>query len=101
MQPAKPVPEHEKLWFPTSETCPDPTTLSYLQKEIFEQLQNLQERQKLDPKGNHQDEITFLSKFLCEKSALNEKQKVVLGELLVEFSDIFAKHRFDIGYNTD
>ena len=35
------------------------------------------------------------------KSALNNEQKAVVGELLVEFSDIFAKHRFDVGYNTD
>ena len=57
--------------------------------------------EKLDPKGNHQDKITFLSKFQWEKSALNDEQKAVVGELLVEFSDIFAKHRFDVGYNTD
>ena len=57
--------------------------------------------EKLDPKGNNQDKITFLSKFPWEKSALNDEQKAVVGELLVEFSDIFAKHRFDVGYNTD
>ena len=54
--------------------------------------------EKLDPKGN-QDKITFLSKFPWEKLALNDDQKAVIGELLVEFSDIFAKHRFDVGYN--
>ena len=100
-QPAKPAPEYEKLWFPTPETCPDPTNLSPLQREIFEQLLKLQEMEKLDPKGNHQDKITFLSKFPWEKLALNDGQKAVVGELLVEFSDIFAKHRFDVGYNTD
>ena len=52
--------------------------------------------EKLDPKGNHQDKITFLSKFPWEKSALNDEQKAAVGELLVEFSDIFAKHRFDV-----
>ena len=57
--------------------------------------------EKLDPKGNHQDKITFLSIFPWEKLALNDEQKAVVGELLVELSDIFAKHRFDVGYNTD
>ena len=56
---------------------------------------------KLDPKGNNQDKITFLSKFPWKKLALNDEQKAVVGELLVEFSDFFAKHRFDVGYNTD
>ena len=28
-------------------------------------------------------------------------KKVVVGELIVEFSDILAKHRFYVGFNTD
>ena len=100
-QPAKPAPEYEKLLLTTTETCPDATNLSHLQREIFEQLLKLQETEKLDPKGNHQDKITFLSKFSWEKSAHNDEQKAVVGGLLFEFSDIFAKHRFDDGYNTD
>ena len=52
--------------------------------------------EKLDPKCNHQDKITFLSKFPWTKLGLNNEQKAVVGELLVEFSDIVAKHRFDI-----
>ena len=101
VQPAKPAPEYEQLWFPTPETCPDLTNLSPLQKEIFEHLMRLQEKEKLEPKGNHQDKIIFLSKFPWEKSAPNEEQKAVVGELLIEFSDVFAKHRFDVGYKTD
>ena len=42
-----------------------------------------------------------MSKFPGERSALNDEQNTVVGELLVEFSDIIAKHRFDVGYNTD
>ena len=100
-QPLKLAPEYEKLWFSTLKTCPDPTNLSALQREIFEQLLKLQEMGKLDPKGNHQDKITFLSKFPWDKLDLIYEQKAVVGELLVKFSDIFAKHRLDVGYNTD
>ena len=56
---------------------------------------------KLDPKDNHQDKITFLSKFPWKILGLNNEQKAVVRELLVEFSGIFAKHRFDVGYNTN
>ena len=42
-----------------------------------------------------------MSKFPWEKLAFNDEQKAVVGELLVEFSDIFAKHSFDVGYSTD
>ena len=89
------------MCFTTPETCPDPTNLSPLQREIYEQLLKLQEMEKFDPKGNHQDKITLLSKFPLEKLTLSDQQKAIVGELLVEFSDIFAKHRFDVGYNTD
>ena len=59
-QPAKPTPEYEKLWFPTPETCPDPTNLSPLQREIFEQLLKLQEMEKLDQstKKPHHTKVT-------------------------------------------
>ena len=67
------TPEYEKLWFPTPETCPDPKSLSPLQREIFEQLLKLQKMEKLDPTGNHQDKFAFLSKFPWEKSALNDE----------------------------
>ena len=87
------------MWFPAPETCPDAKNLSALQREIIEQLLKLQEMEKLDPKGNQQDKITFLSKFPGEKLALNDEQTAVDGELLVGFSDIFAKHRFEVGYN--
>ena len=71
-QPAKLAPEYEKFWFPTPETCPDPTNMSPLQRETFEQLLKLQEIEKLDTKGNHQDRINFLSELPVEKSALND-----------------------------
>ena len=35
------------------------------------------------------------------KWALNSEQKAVVGESLVEFNYIYAKHRFDVGYITD
>ena len=77
-QPAKPAPEYEKSWFPRPEMYRDPTNLLPLQREILSPLQllKLQEMEKLDPKGNHQDKITFLSKFLLEKSALNGEKKL-------------------------
>ena len=57
--------------------------------------------EKLDPKGNHQEKFTFLSNFLWKKWALDDEQKAGVVDLLVELIDIFAKHRFDVVYNTD
>ena len=97
----RPGPEYEKLWFPTPETCPNPHLLPPLQREIFDQIQHFQGLEKIDPKVNEVHKQTFLANFKWEKSVLSNDQKVEVQNLLTEFSDIFAKHRFDVGYNTE
>ena len=32
---------------------------------------------------------------------LTEAQRAQVEQVLVEFHDVFAKHRFDVGYNTE
>ena len=97
----RPKPEYEKLWFPTPETCPNPDSLPPLQREIFDQIQHFQGLEKIDPKANEVHKQTFLANFNWDKSVLSSDQKVEVENLLTEFSDIFAKHRFDVGYNTE
>ena len=97
----RPGPEYEKLWFPTPETCPNPHLIPPLQREIFDQIQHFQGLEKIDPKVNEVHKQTFLANFKWEKSVLSNDQKVEVQNLLTEFSDIFAKHRFDVGYNTE
>ena len=97
----RPKPEYEKLWFPTPETCPNPEMLSPLEREIFDQIQNFQMLEKIDPKASSEYRAQFLQQFSWENSVLEKGQKLQVEELLVEFSDIFAKHRFDVGFNTE
>ena len=54
-------------------------------------------------KMNHADEdrLTFMESFKWENSVLTEDQRSKVEDLLVDFSDIFAKHRFNVGYNSD
>ena len=44
---------------------------------------------------------SILSQFDWSRSALAATQIQEMQELLVESYDIFAKHRFDVGYNTE
>ncbi len=55
----------------------------------------------MDPHKNAKDRVTFLSQFNWSNSVLTREQRSMVEALLVEFSDIFAKHRFDVGYNTE
>ena len=43
----------------------------------------------------------FLCRFPWRKSALNPYHKEKLELLLLEYCDIFAKHRLDVGYNIE
>ena len=54
----------------------------------------------MDPKNNDADELEFLKKFSRDTCVLNADQKRQLEEFLVEYHDVFAKHRFGVGYNT-
>ena len=54
----------------------------------------------MDPENNDADKLEF-SKFSWDTCVLNADQKRQLEEFLVEYLDVFAKHRFDVGYNTE
>ena len=55
----------------------------------------------MDPKNNEADKLKFLEKISRDTYVLNVDQKKQLEEFLVEYHDVFAKHRFDVGYNTE
>ena len=55
----------------------------------------------MDPKNNEPDKLEFLKKFSWDICPLNADQKRQLEQFLVEYHDVFAKHRFDVGYNRE
>ena len=55
----------------------------------------------MDPKNNEADKLEFLKKLSWDTFVLNADQKRQLDEFVVEYQDEFAKHRFDVDYNTD
>ena len=94
---SRPPPEYGKLWFATPETCLNPESLPPLKREIFDQINHFQTLESINPKSSHDDREKFLENFKWEQSILKREQKSEVENLLVEFSDIFAKHRFDVG----
>ena len=98
---SRPKPEYDKLWFPTPETCSDPENLSPLEREIYDQISYFKSLEKIDPKIDPSQKEKFLENFNWENSVLELNERKQVEELLLEFSDIFAKHRFDVGFNTE
>ena len=100
-QPPRPQPDYKSFWFQTPETCRNTEKLQGVEKRIYEELLKLQELDKIGPQMDASYRETFLQRFQWKDSVLNRHQKQQLEELLIEFSDIFAKHRFDVGYNSE
>ena len=98
---SKPEHFHEKYWFPTSEDPGDPQQHTPRQKLILTELQNLQELEKLIPQDDPESRRQFLTNFEWTDPMLQPEKFARIEHLLVEFHDIFARHRLDIGMNEE
>ena len=93
--------EQEKYWFPTPEEPGDPNTNPPMQQRIYKELLELQELEKLNPNDNDPSRKTFLSNFEWSDTTLSPDERQEIEEILVDFHNIFARHRFDIGINCE
>ena len=55
----------------------------------------------MDPKNNEADKLEFLKKIFMGHLCPKCRPKRQFEKFLVEYHDVFAKHRFDVGYNTE
>ena len=97
----QPNPEQETYWFPTPEEPGDPTTYTPIQQRIYNELLELKQLKKLNPHDNETSRTEFLSHFDWSDTTLNPDERQEIEEILIEFHDIFARHRFDIGINRE
>ena len=61
----------------------------------------MQRREKLNPKDDSEPRTEFLKRFDWTDTLLTETEKQAVEDILVEYHDIFARHRMDIGMNTE
>ena len=93
--------EVNQYWFPTPENPGYESTHTPIQRRILTELRNLQELEQLNPLQDEQSRQQFLSNFHWQDSMLNAQEIATIENLLVEFHDIFGRHRFDIGMNEE
>ena len=72
-----------------------------IQARILNEPRELEQLEKLNPLENTESRNQFLSNFDWKNSTLQPNAKQAVENLLVGFHDIFARHRFDIGINTE
>ena len=97
----KPEDPKENYWFPTPEDPGDPKHHTPIKKKFLSELISLQELEKLNLQNNPESRRQFLSNFDWTDSMLQPAGIARIEELLVEFHDIFTRHRIDIGKNED
>ena len=99
MQVERPEDNEEKFWFPTPEHPGNEQEHSPIQKRILKELRDLAELEKLDPTENEESRNKFLSMFKWTDSLITGNDRKNLEDTIVEFNDIFARHRLDNGMN--
>ena len=58
-------------------------------------------KKKLNPEDDIESRTEFLKRFDCTDTLLTETEKQAFEDILNEYHDIFARHRMDIGMNTE
>ena len=92
---------NETYWFPTPQNPGNEKEHTPIQTRILNELRELEQLEKLNPLENTNSRNQFLSNFDWKDSTLQPEAKQAVENLLVEFHDIFARHRFDVGINTE
>ena len=72
-----------------------------MQTRNLEELRELQEKRKLNPKEDVESRMKFLERFDWTDTMLTETEKNAVENILVEYHDTLARHGRDIGTNTE
>ena len=97
----KPEQQNDTFWFPTPENPGKPEDHTPIQTRILKELNELKDKEKLSPQESKESRNKFLKRFDWTDTLLRETKKQAIEDILVEYNDIFARHRMDIGMNTE
>ena len=92
---------NETYWFPTPQNPAIEREQTPIQTRILNDLSELEQLEKLNPLEDTDSRDQFLSNFDWTDSTLQLDANQAVENLLVGFHDIFARHRFEIGINTE
>ena len=72
--------------------------MSAVEKRIYDELVKFKNLEAIQPLSKNEGRKTFLNVFRWSDSVLSDKDKERTEQLLVEFNDIFTRHRLDIDH---
>ena len=97
----KPEQQENTFWFPTPENPGKPEDHTPIQTRILNELNQLKDKEKLNPQESTESRNKILKRFYWPDTLLRETEKEALEGILVDYHDIFARHRMDIGMNIE
>ena len=97
----KPEQQNNTFWFPTPENAGKLEDHTPIQTRILKELNELKDKEKLNPQESTQSRTKILKRFNWTDMLLTEMEKQAIEDIVVEYHDIFAGHRKDIGMNTE
>ena len=97
----KPDQQNNTFWFPTPKNPGNTEDHTAIQTRILTELRELQRKEKLNAKDDFESRVEFLKRFDWTDTLLTETEKQAVEDILVEYHDISARHRTDIGMKTE
>ena len=64
-------------------------------------MNKLKDKEELNPQESTESREKFLKRLDWTNTLLTETEKQAIEDILVDYHDIFARHRMDIGMNTE
>ena len=95
----KPEQQDNPLWFPTPENPGKSEGHTPIQTRFLNELNELKDKEKLNPQESTESRNKFLKPFDWTDTLLTQTEKQAIGDILVDYHDIFA--RMYIGMNTE
>ena len=96
-----PEQQDNTFWFPTPENPGKPKDHTPIQTRILKELNELKDKEKLNSQENTESRNKFLKRFDWTDTPLTQTEKHAIEDILVDYQDIFARHRMDNGMNTE
>ena len=97
----KPEQKNNKFRFPTPENPGKPEDHTRKQTRILKELNELRDKEKFNPQENTESRNKLLQRVDWTHTLLTKTEKQAFEDILVDYGDIFARNRTDIGMNTE
>ena len=101
LRTSKPEQQDNTFWFPIPENPGKPKYHTPIQTRVLNELNELKDKEKLNPQESRKSQNKFLKRFVWTDTFLTEMENQAIEDILVDYYDISARHRMDIGMNTE